>query len=137
MTTVLFGEAETSIPDAVVIRGDLWLPAADLARVTGWELKPEGLCRDDTCVPVPPDRAGEIVRNDRVNLSAFARLLSLPAVCSTTGDAWAFSAEPALQEPGSESDRAPDFALPDLDGRVHRLSDYRGTKIFLVSWASW
>lgn len=33
--------------------------------------------------------------------------------------------------------QAPDFSLPDLDGRVQRLSDHRGRKVFLVSWASW
>ena len=32
---------------------------------------------------------------------------------------------------------APDFALPDLDGAVHRLSDLRGKKVFLTTWASW
>jgi len=32
---------------------------------------------------------------------------------------------------------APDFALPDPTGRMHRLSDYRGKKVFLVTWASW
>jgi peroxiredoxin len=32
---------------------------------------------------------------------------------------------------------APAFALPDLDGRRHRLSDHRGNKVLLVTWASW
>ncbi len=32
---------------------------------------------------------------------------------------------------------APDFALPDLAGRTHRLSDHRGRKVLLVAWASW
>jgi peroxiredoxin len=33
---------------------------------------------------------------------------------------------------------APDFALPDLDGRTVRLSDFRGQKaIFLNFWATW
>ncbi len=32
---------------------------------------------------------------------------------------------------------APDFALPDLTGRTHRLSDHRGRKVLLVVWASW
>ncbi|MGI9659669.1 MAG: peroxiredoxin family protein [Gaiellaceae bacterium] len=32
---------------------------------------------------------------------------------------------------------APDFALPDLDGVEHRLSDFRGRKVILLSWASW
>ncbi len=32
---------------------------------------------------------------------------------------------------------APDFALPDLDGRTVRLSDYAGTAVALFVWASW
>ena len=32
---------------------------------------------------------------------------------------------------------APDFSLPDLNGRVQRLSDFRGKIIFLNVWATW
>lgn len=32
---------------------------------------------------------------------------------------------------------APDFTLPDLDGRQHSLSDYRGKKVFLAAYGSW
>lgn len=32
---------------------------------------------------------------------------------------------------------APDFSLPDLDGRPHSLSGYRGKKVLLVAYASW
>jgi len=32
---------------------------------------------------------------------------------------------------------APDFTLPDLDGRMHSLSQQRGTKVLLVAYASW
>lgn len=32
---------------------------------------------------------------------------------------------------------APDFALPDLAGRPHALSEHRGRKVFLVAYASW
>ena len=32
---------------------------------------------------------------------------------------------------------APDFTLPDLDGRPHSLSEHRGKKVFLVAYASW
>ncbi len=32
---------------------------------------------------------------------------------------------------------APDFSLPDLDGRRHSLSQQRGKKVLLVAYASW
>ena len=43
---------------------------------------------------------------------------------------------------GSTSDlsigsKAPDFELYDLDGDVHKLSDYKGTPVFLNFWATW
>lgn len=32
---------------------------------------------------------------------------------------------------------APDFALVDMNGEKHRLSDYRGEGVFLNFWATW
>ncbi|MFQ5667384.1 MAG: TlpA disulfide reductase family protein [Candidatus Binatia bacterium] len=32
---------------------------------------------------------------------------------------------------------APDFTLTDLDGRPHRLADFRGKVVFLNVWATW
>jgi peroxiredoxin len=32
---------------------------------------------------------------------------------------------------------APDFALPDLSGRVHRLSEYHGRPLLVSFWAVW
>ena len=32
---------------------------------------------------------------------------------------------------------SPDFALPDLHGKVHRLSDYRGKWVLVNYWATW
>jgi hypothetical protein len=36
-----------------------------------------------------------------------------------------------------ESLEAPDFALADLAGRTHRLSEHRGRKVLLVAYGSW
>ena len=32
---------------------------------------------------------------------------------------------------------APDFAVSDVEGRQHRLSDYRGRDVLVVFWATW
>jgi peroxiredoxin len=36
-----------------------------------------------------------------------------------------------------QSLEAPDFTLPDLDGKTYSLSQFRGKKVLLLSWASW
>lgn len=34
-------------------------------------------------------------------------------------------------------EKAPDFALVDMDGEKHRLSDYEGQGVFLNFWGTW
>ena len=47
------------------------------------------------------------------------------------------------QEPGRgltaipERPAAPDFELMDIDGKTHRLSDYRGEVVIVNFWATW
>jgi peroxiredoxin len=33
--------------------------------------------------------------------------------------------------------KAPDFELPDTEGKVHRLSDYRGKTVIINFWTTW
>ena len=57
----------------------VWLSAEDLKRVSGWEFKPQGFCKGEVCVPVPPARASEFVAGGRYNLAALASLLGQPS----------------------------------------------------------
>jgi hypothetical protein len=34
-------------------------------------------------------------------------------------------------------DQHPDFALPDLDGQLVRLSNYQDKHVLIFMWASW
>ncbi|MFI5202612.1 MAG: peroxiredoxin family protein [Candidatus Kapaibacterium sp.] len=44
----------------------------------------------------------------------------------------------AEQAPGTlEGKPAPDFALTDINGSLHHLSDYRGKVVMLNFWATW
>ena len=114
----------------VAATSGLWLSADDAERVTGWTLKPEGMCQDDVCVPMP-------VHDGRVDVAAFWQRLDRPVVSDATGDTWVLGAS-ADQRNGALSGLvAPDFTLPDLDGTPHTLSALRGKKVFLCTWASW
>ena len=110
----------------------LWLGADDILRITGWALKPEGMCRGDVCVPLP----GSARRGDAVDLAAFWALMGAPVV-GDGGDVWSLGVAPEDRVASLETLEAPDFTLPDLDGRMHSLSDLRGKKTLLVTWASW
>jgi hypothetical protein len=50
---------------------------------------------------------------------------------------WSFAPVPATRPSFVDQAYAPDFALPDRQGKMVRLSDFRGKKVLLVTWASW
>jgi hypothetical protein len=134
---IVYGERTTTGVDAESTAGGLWLSADDLNRVSGWEFKPQGFCKGDVCVPVPDARKSEFVATQRYNLAALAGLLGQPVVTDGEFNAWCFGEAAAERRRTLTSLDAPDFSLPDLDGKMHSLSDYRGKKVFVVSWASW
>jgi hypothetical protein len=111
----------------------LRLSTSDAEKVTGWTLKPEGMCRDDLCVPLP---AGA-VRDGAVDVGAFWRLLGHPVVSSASGDVWVLGTGAESRAAALAGLEAPDFSLPDLTGARHTLSSLRGNKVFLTTWASW
>lgn len=137
MVTIVAGLGEHEVATAQADGDDLWLPAGELPAVVGWTLKPEGLCRDALCVPVPRGREAAFVRDGQVSLAAFWRHTERPWARSEAGDLWVFGANARERADELLSLRAPDFALPDLAGNMHALSGQRGKKVFLVTWASW
>jgi len=116
---------------------DLWVGEGDLERATGWQHKPEGLCQGDVCVPVPPSLASDLVADGEVNVAAFWRHLGQPVVRSGDRGHWYLGEGAATRREQLESLQAPDFTLPDVEGKLHSLSDYRGKKVLLATWASW
>jgi hypothetical protein len=124
----------TPLAEHDVATGDgLWMSAADAEIVTGWTLKPEGMCRAELCVPLPASAA----RGNEVDVAAFWQKLGGPVVASEQRDVWALGAPANERNAALEGLEAPDFTLPDVDGVPRSLSQLRGKKVFLATWASW
>ena len=132
MITVLTADAQREI-DGRSDGGSLWIDGAQLASLTGYELKPEGACREDVCVPLND----ELVRGDRVDAAGFWRLVGRPVLRDESGSVWLLAEAASTRRDVLSSGQAPDFTLPDLDGTQHSLSEFRGKKVFLATWASW
>jgi len=67
---------------------------------------------------------------------AFAELVHQPVAHDEALAIWYFGLR-SDQRQTLTSLEAPDFTLPDMEGKLHSLSDFRGKKVFLVTWASW
>lgn len=134
MTTLLFEERVTEVPEAQVRGDDLWVPRDALEGATGWSLKPEGVCRGAVCVAPPLEGRDSWDDGERFDVSAFARWQRRPSVRDVERDVWSIGPAPGSSLDATE---APDFTLSDFDGRPHALSDYRGRKVLLLAWASW
>jgi len=136
--TILFPDRATAVTGEADGE-ELWLTPAELAKAGGWEYKPEGLCRGPLCVPVPP--AASWVRGRgadlRVDLTGLSRHTGQPVAASPEHAVWSIGLAAEDVADRLLSLDAPDFTLPDLDGRPCTLSSFRGRKVFLLSWASW
>jgi hypothetical protein len=116
---------------------ELWTSAADLERATGWTLKPEGLCRNEVCVVVGPSDRKHLVDGEAVCASGLWETLGRPVLRDEAHSVWMLGEAAADRSRKLESLEAPDFRLPDITGKLHSLSDFRGKKVFLATWASW
>ena len=137
MVVITYGDVEVEV-EGIDWRGDdAWLPREGLPSAIGWDVRPEGVCAGELCVPLPP---GQTWWDDEsFNLSAFARHIGLTEAADPRRGVIAFVEPGPAGAPagaGLTSVEAPDFTLPDLDGNLHSLSEHRGEKVVLLTWAS-
>jgi hypothetical protein len=95
--------------------------------LTGWEIKPEGACKGDRCVPLP---------DAPFDAAATAERLGMALVPEPSEHIWALGPESLSGHALSNLDTS-DFALPDLDGNEFRLSSLLGQKVLLLAWAAY
>ena len=131
-TTVLYSDRAVAIDKIRPDPNDLWVRKSDLPKINDFEVKPQGACREDLCIPIAKD----LVKGDYFNLSAFARKIGEASVKDDSG-VYSFGEIPVLRGAFYNSRIAPDFAVPDRKGKTVHLNDFRGKKVLVITWASW
>jgi hypothetical protein len=135
--TVLYDGRTVSLdrigPDPAGAADTLWIRQSDLPRINEFEVKPQGACRADVCIPIP----NTMIRGEYFNLTAFAQKVGQRVVADPGARVWSFGEIPVVRGAFLESRLAPDFSVPDRKGRAMSLSQFRGKKVLLVTWASW
>jgi len=138
MVTIVTAEQQISVSgDSDKPQQQLWLDTQELQQTTGWQLKAEGLCKGDVCLPLQSELADSLTDDNKINVSGLWDALNRPVLHDESYNTWMLGEAAEERTRQLESLEAPDFTLPDLYGQVHSLSDYRGTKIYLTTWASW
>jgi len=134
--TVLFDDRAVTLErvgrDAKKLAEGLWVRRRDLSRINGFEVKPQGACRADICIPIPK----AMLRGDYFDLTAFAKKIGQAVVADAGARVWSFGEIPALGG-GLASRTAPDLVVSDRAGHPVHLSSFRGKKMLVVTWASW
>ena len=110
----------------------LALAPDELLAATGWEIKPEGACKDDVCVPL----TGVDVRDDgTIDAGGFATRMGMPLVGDEGHGIWALG--PRAGGYCLDSAALPPIVLDDFNGTTFDVASLRGRKVFLLAWASW
>jgi hypothetical protein len=109
-----------------MLMSSLDVTASQFEAGTGWEIKPEGACKSEICVPLG-GAAG-------FDVQSTAARLRMAVVHDQEAGLWAIGPE-SLGDRALVTAEAPELILDDLEGREFRLSSLRGQKVLLVAWA--
>ena len=125
----LFDGDRTSTATALLTPDGPALEPAEVLALTGWEVKPYGLCREEVCHPAT-------LPSGPVTLQALADALHRPLAVETGAD----RVVAVLGESGGTTlhtgDLAPALELRDVDGNTVALTG-RGRKTAVVVWSTW
>jgi hypothetical protein len=138
--TILYAGKTIELQQTLSVEEDgLWVTPEDLTRINGFELKPQGACFEDLCIPLKDH--SPLLKQETgqqwFNLTAFADSLEQPYVNDADNNVWSFGEIPDKRQSMMNDAMAPDFEVVDREGKVIRMSDYKGKKALIITWSSW
>lgn len=115
-----------------MILTSLRVPVDEFTALTGWEAKPEGMCRGEVCVPAPGALDGATV-----NVDIAAAKLGMPVVHDPDHGVWALGVATATGRALASARAVFPSSLVDAAGRAFDFASLRGRRMIMVAWASW
>ncbi len=115
-----------------MISETLEITPGQLKSRTGWDIKPQGACKGEICIPL---FSSVTTATGLVDLSKLAEKLNMPLIRDDVAGLWCLG--PEANGKALTTTIAPDFELPDWQGQTFHFSSLRGKKVLLVAWASW
>ncbi len=131
--TVIDDQARTV--EAEVDGEQILLDPADFAIAAGWEVRPEGFCQGDVCIPYSATQAARV--GDKIDLVATMTAFGRPVLFAIDNQVVALGQRSAARYDAVVGGKAAPFSLRDLDGKIHHLADHAGKKKLLIAFASW
>ena len=105
----------------------------EFVHATGWEIRPEGACKDDVCVPL---HGLEPSAEGRVDVEVLAERLAMPLAYDELHHLWSIGPRSGDRRV-LDNTRMPDLVLHDFDDNAFDVASLRGRKVVLIAWASW
>ena len=136
MTFTVLDETRAVAVDATVAPDGVRLAPSAVRDALGWELKPQGLCKDERCILVAP--AAPLVRDGAIDLATLADLLDRPLALDPAEGAACLGV--AADDAGTRSPVArtrPTSRCPTSTASRTPSRRFRGKKVLLVAFASW
>jgi hypothetical protein len=116
-----------------MILDTLTVDPSEFAARTGWDIKTEGACKGDACVPLSDAQ----LAGGRLDVTLLSQRLGMALVSDPSVGLHALGPETGITGRALTTARAPEIVLPDLAGNPIRIGDLRPQKVVLVAWASW
>jgi hypothetical protein len=108
------------------------LAPEDVKALTGWEIKPEGACKGEICVPLTDPAASP---DGTVDMRRFAQQMDMPVVSDEKHALFALG--PRAGGRVLDDVVLPPIALPDFDSNPFDVASLKGRKVLLLAWSSW
>ncbi len=140
LITILANDKTTKVTAFVNKTDVLWIRVDELHAATGYELKESGVCYDplNICIPLLEDGFTQIHSGHTwFNVSKLSQKLSQVCISNDDQTVWSLGLIPEVRKAMLDSSIAPDFEIEDMNGEMIRLSDFRGKKVLVVTWATW